>query len=371
MKPDLVPVGHRWRTFFYTWKVEADEHQPVYFPWSAGFGCGASIKIAKGEKSSLQTQFKRGEQLGGKIGAFGSEISTTTSSETSEMFAYELSAGVEWSYTSRPCEFCAPQVHFPDARVRVLSRSTMHIPLFATKKTIFLPGETYEIMANCRHAPEKCANCNDAAVPPGGGSIVSMTGSGGPAHLERVTFAARDPAQHDIKELLKEILSAPDDKTIPEQFYLVDLAGRIQSTSRAGCLLYSLDDIDRTIGAVRLNEMNSRLLLLMKAPEKQAVKPPGISVELNREGNPDPLAIGTVKRSAEEAGYHLVEVDIPSLLQMKDKEGDWGSLRLRVHDGEITQEWPAVVLDQTVRPGASGPSHPRTSAPKGQTRLQR
>lgn len=344
MNPDLAPIGHRWRTFFHTWTVVKDERRPVYFDRPPAFGCSASIKIAEGQKLSLQTQCKLGGQTGFKLGVPGvAEISSTVSSEISETLAYELSASFEWSYTSRPCEFCAPQVHFPDARVTVLTRSSLHIPLFSARKTIFLPGETYEIRANCRHAPEKCANCKDAVPPPGSGPILMMIEPRGPAHLERVTFADRDSSQRDLKELLKEILSAPDDKTIPEQFYLVDLAGTIQSASRPGSLLYSVDDIDRTLGAVRLHRMNTRLLLL----RKRAVQSPSFKVELTREGDTEtPVVNGEVKRQANEAGFHLIEVEISNLTQLMDAQGNWKPLRLHVDDGETVQEWPAVMLDQ-------------------------
>jgi hypothetical protein len=71
-------------------------------------------------------------------------------------------------------------------------------------------------------------------------------------------FAERAAFQDDIKELLlREILSA-DDKTIPEKFYP---PGRIQSTSPAGYMLYSVDDIDRAIGAVRLDPSAPNRLL--------------------------------------------------------------------------------------------------------------
>jgi hypothetical protein len=360
MIPDMAPEGHKWRTLFFTWKLERDVPGEVSFPFSAAFSCGGSMKITHGQKLSLQTQFKLGEQLGGKFGIPGSEVSAGVSSEISETLAYELTASYEWSYASRPCEYCTPRIHFPQARVRILSRSTLHIPLFSIKKTVFMPGEQYEIRGHCRHAPDKCANCNNTEAPPGGGSILTVTETQGPAHLERIALAERTPTQDDIEKTLKEILSVPDDKTVPEQFFLVDLSGRIQSVCRSGrrYSLYSLDDIDRTIGAVRLYPGNNRLLLLTNAFETRAVQLPSMKINLFRKGDEELLASGRAKRQAKQSDFRLIEVEIPCFKEkkMKDKQGDWGYLR--IHDEELTDELPAVVLekeliDNVQRPKAS------------------
>ena len=122
--------GEEWRTWFYKWKLELDEVKPVEFRFGAGFGCGATLTIAQGQKISLQKAHKLSSQIGTKLGIPGSEVSATVGSELSETIAYELSVGSEWSYNSRPCEYCFPSALFPDARVKILKRWTLHLPFF-------------------------------------------------------------------------------------------------------------------------------------------------------------------------------------------------------------------------------------------------
>ena len=352
-------VGDEWRTWFCTWKLVADETKPVEFSLSAGFGCGSTMKIARGEKISLQTAHKLTSLIGTKVGGPGAEVSATVGSELSETLTYELSSGSEWSYTSRPCEYCFPSARFPDARIRILKRWTLHLPFFVTRKTVFLPGRTYpEILGNCRHAPEKCSNCENTEAAPGAGPVATVTASGGSAHVDRVLLADRESLQSDLdlKMVLREILS--DGETAPEQLYLVDLAGRTQSVSQSDGrhLLYSLDDIDRNIGAVRLYP-KSNLLFMTKAWEKseqaptKSEQPPTLEIELTSESG-EVRQKGSINRRATASGFSLVEAELSLQPQLEGRE----DLLLRISQGDVANEWPAIVLTQALAkiPRAAG-----------------
>jgi hypothetical protein len=353
-------VGDEWRTWFYTWKLVADETEPVEFPLSAGFGCGSTMKIARGEKISLQTAHKLTGQIGTKLGGPGAEVSASVGSELSETLTYELSSGSEWSYSSRPCEYCFPSARFPDARIRILKRWTLHLPFFVTRKTVFLPGRTYpEILGNCRHAPEKCSNCENTEAAPGAGPVATVTASGGSAHVDRVQLADRESLQFDLKMVLREILS--DGETAPEQFYLVDLAGRTQSVSRSDGrhLLYSLDDIDRNIGAVRLYPKSS-LLFMTKAREKpeqaptRSQQPPMLEIELTSE-NGEVRQRGSISRVATASGFSLVDAELSLQPQLEGRE----DLLLRVSHGDVADEWPAIVLKSSKKSPSASENTPR------------
>jgi hypothetical protein len=337
---------------FFRWKLEAEEAKPVEFPLSAGFGCGSTMKKEQGEKISLQKAHKLGGQIGTKLGIPGSELSATVSSELSETITYELTTSSEWSYTSRPCEYCFPGVRFPDARVRIFKKWTLRLPLFVIRKTIFLPGESYpEIHGNCRHDPERCQNCENIEAAPGAGPVATIAGSGGSSHLDRVQLAGREPLgeSDDLKMVLKDILYnvgfPPEPRYVevqaPDQFYLVDLAGRTQSVSRPDghYLLYSLDDIDRSIGAVRLYPNLNMLLLITKAPEKNTEQPEKLKLELTDE-NGSIHQEATAKASATASGFCLINVEL-SLSPGKRYPHD---LFLRVSHGDVTDEWPTIVL---------------------------
>src|SRR5262245_6955016 len=93
------------------------------------------MTISQGAKLSIATQWKRGGALGGKLGIGKvAEVSASLSAERSETLAYEISASSEWSYSSRPCQFCEPRVHFPGARVQVISRFSRYVPFFLSRR---------------------------------------------------------------------------------------------------------------------------------------------------------------------------------------------------------------------------------------------
>lgn len=328
----------------FTSKVAFNGPCSVSFPLTFGFGCGTAMKVTQGQRLSLQTQHKISSQLSAKLGALGTEIGSSVGAEISETLTHEISTNSEWSYTSRPCEYCNPQVHFPNARVKIISRRFLHLPLFVTRRTVFVPGEPYEIHAHCRHAPEKRENCAEAQVSAGSGSVLTATGTGGPTHLERVIFAARTPADYDLRQFLKEIISTPNQEAAPEQLYLHEFEGKVRAVHwpDGRYHLYSLDDIDRALGAVRVSPGVNCLFLLTKEHEKRPAHPSSPIIELVDEDADSPLGSGKFIGDARHGGFRLIRVELiyPEVKTMPEHQ----ALKMRVSGDDTTDEWPAILV---------------------------
>jgi hypothetical protein len=143
--------------------------------------------------------------------------------------------------------------------------------------------------------------------------------------------------------VLKEILSTPDEEAAPEQFYLFDLTGKTQSVSQPDgrYLLYSLDDFDRSIGAVRLYAKKAnRLLLLNKLPASPSEQ--AVNIELIS-GDGEVQEQGELKWASRD-GFNLIETELAC-------NREWDNLFIRVRQGGVVYKWPAVGLG--FRPAAS------------------
>ncbi len=346
MTVTLLKKGDIWRTLFSTWRVEADGIDDVSFPFSAGFGCGQAMKVTQGQKLSLQTQHKLGAQLGGKLTAPGVELSSGFSVEITETLVHEISATYEWSYTSRPCEYCLPRVHFPNSRIQVLTRFSLHLPLFGSRRTVFLPGETYEIRGHCKHAPDKCENCKESSPQAGGGAILTSTHATGTSYIERVLLAERTPKIPDPEQLLKTLDPPQDSEPAPSRLYLVDLYGRARAVDLAehGYTLYSLDDVDRAMGAIRLYRAGNQLVLLARLPDGEPGPSPDVQVELISKESQEPIVAGEIAVK-EGPGFRLLLVTLNCTnLQAGHVLEDQPTLTLRLRTNRRTTDWPAILV---------------------------
>jgi len=344
MRPEIAPVGRVWHTLFSTWKVEADEMSEVCFPFGSGFGCGATMKITQGEKFSLQTQYKAGGQVGAKLGTPGNELSAGLSSEISETIVHEFSVSQEWSHQSGRCEFCTPSLHFPNARVRILARWMLHLPVFASRRTVFLPGSRNEIRSHCRHAPDRCQGCEQEGT--GSDSILTCPTTAAPTFLERVVHSDRraQALAASTKALLKELLTTPDDETAPAQLHVVELE-ETPLVSDARYVLYPVDDLDRVLGSVRLYPGKNRIFLLSK-PMLPGPNEPKLIVNVTDEETDEPFAPGVIKGKIQKNGYSLTDVELDIQKAPKGKEG----LSLSVSWKE-SQTWPVSLVAETTKPG--------------------
>jgi hypothetical protein len=258
-------------TLLSTWKVETQYVGDVSFDFGTGFGCGASKKVSVGQKMALQTQFNAGAEVGSKVGPPGLEVAAKISAGFSETLSYEFTVAEEWTYSSRSCEFCTPRIHFPNARVTQGVRYFLHVPLFVSRKTIFTPGGECEIRGHCRHSPEKCGNCADARQAEGTGPLIGISPSQQPSHMDRVIHADRANSFGRLEDLLQEILKEPEHTQTGEpQLYVCDVAGKISSvgsSENADYQLYSIDELDRVLGAIRLYPGSNHFLMIKRKTE--------------------------------------------------------------------------------------------------------
>jgi hypothetical protein len=355
MNGRLYPVGHVQRTLFSTWRVEAQEARPVSMPFGAGFGCGATYKVTQGEKRTLQIQYKLAVQSSAKVTG-PIELGLSATAEESFAIGYEFTCSHEWSYPSRPCEFCHPRVHFPGASVMVWSKRPVHLPFFVSRVTQFNPGEESEIRGNCRTDRERCPDCAEAASQSANPALTAAH-VGGPAHIERVILAERSQTA-DLTGMISDFRAVA-----PEQSFFVGLDGKIGKLSDAGIVLLSVDEVDRSLGAVRLVPGRNRLLLLVKRPSWT----PNMRATLMRttwriwdeHGESTEISgTATVIEGDEVTGLAVEELVIQAEQGPQNALRSW---RLQISNGDVSREWPVAVFGQ---PTSSNKSHGERAARK-------
>lgn len=329
--PSEYNVGDIRRTLFATWRVERCDRREVSFPFGTGFGCGQTVKISQGYKHTLQTQLKSTLQSGLKI-AGPVEISTTSSMEQSVTIGYEFTSSQEWSYTAPACEYCTPDIVFPEAVVTVWSKRPLHIPVFVSKLIDFYPGPRSEIRGNCRKDPKRCHNCADVTDgAPGTNPILVSPNPKTASQIHHVVLAQRvldsDPADLlDGVELSKA-----------NQLFFVGLEGELVSAAKDVVLL-CIDDVDRTLGTVRLDPYVSRLYFLLPETESEGVDSPSPILTSNDRN------LGLTVEAIEDErlaalGFRLLGVDIVS---PHIEERSSATLSLRV--GRTVHQWPITTF---------------------------
>lgn len=333
----MLNSATEWRDGLFYWKVVSNESKPVDYPFAAGFGCGSSLTVNAGQKISLQTQYQVGGSLNASIKAPGASLGASTSAQISETIVHEFSLSYAWTGTSGPCQYCQPRIYFPNASVRRLTRCFLKLRTFVATKTVFDPGDEYNIRSNCRHAPEECTGCPDAAPAQiGGGTTTGPTG-GGITFIERVVINDRTPSPQSGRGTgdLRGIVTAGGDVGYPEQVAVHELAGRIRII-RPGedyWSLYSIDEIDRALAAVRLNkEVTSLTLLGGTATDTY----PTIEVEQSDGTRTTAEITGDVNLAGFRMLYATVELSGENMEQ--DEKAT-----IRVGGGKPAQ-WPAVVV---------------------------
>jgi hypothetical protein len=121
----------------------------VCFPLGSEFGCGTEKEIGVEKEESLELKLG-----GGKEGVGTIELTIGTKTTKSE----------KWTAKSEKCEWCKPEVCFPDSRIETWTCSTV-LTLYYHEydKTYFYPGPTSEMRANCAEDREKC-KCKEAGT---------------------------------------------------------------------------------------------------------------------------------------------------------------------------------------------------------------
>lgn len=324
-------VGQTKRTLFATWRVESCERGEVSFPFGSGFGCGQTSKISQGYKQSLQTQVKSTVGSGLKL-AGAIEVTASSSVEESVTIGYEFTSTQEWSFTAPQCEYCTPDIVFPDSVVTVWAKRPFHVPFFVSKVTTFEPGPRSEIRGNCRKDPKRCNGCSEVVDgAPGASPILSLPHPEITCQIHHVVLAERRPAA-GAKDLLDGMeVSAAD------QLFFVGLDRTLVSATRDVVLL-SIDDIDRALGIVRLNERGNHLLFLVPESESGASEPKF-----------------TIRDDDWSHGFESEFVDLPRLAALGVRlldvyvepapgRQESGTATISLQVGKMIHEWPITIF---------------------------
>lgn len=126
----------------------------VCFPLGSEFGCGAEKEIGVEKEQSIE--LKIGGEAGGEHAKGMLELTVGTKTTTSE----------KWTAHSEKCDWCKPELCFPDSRVETWTCSTLLTLYYHDyDKTYFYPGPTSELMANCAEDKKKCKCSGTVAIP--------------------------------------------------------------------------------------------------------------------------------------------------------------------------------------------------------------
>jgi hypothetical protein len=133
------------------------------FPFGSGFGCGVSKTVRTGEELNLSA-------------TLGAELKGITGEVT---IGYAHTQEEEWAYSSKPCEFCRPDICFPDATLTIVERYIVPFP-YAFEFEHFRRGERSQIENNCTPNDPLCNCAADpkTALLPGGRAVMFQDSAG-------------------------------------------------------------------------------------------------------------------------------------------------------------------------------------------------
>jgi hypothetical protein len=325
--PSEYSVGHIKRTLFATWRVERCDRSEVSFPFGMGFGCGQTAKISQGAKHTLQKQHKSTAQAGVKVPG-PIELSASSSVEESVTIGYEFTNSQEWSYTAPACEYCTPDIVFPEAVVTVWSKRPLHLPVFVSRVTVFDPGSRSEIRGNCRKDPQRCHNCPEGTAGTIGTTpILTSIQPREAAQIHRVVLAERGSGL-DPQDLLDGL-----ELSNASQLFFVGLSGELISAAKDVVLL-SVDDVDRALGTVRLHPENRLYFLVPETEAADSLPPTWLS---DRSAGITIQPVENERLSA--LGVRVFSVDVAS---HDIEERRTRTLSMRV--GKTVHQWPITTF---------------------------
>jgi RHS repeat-associated protein len=119
------------------------------FPFGNGFGCGASLKVEKGQE--IKVEGKLGGTLGKEnVGGISGELT----------IGVTYTSKVEWSYESGKCEYCRPTICFPNSQLVIWECDrSIALETWTTTHSDFKPGPQGEIHNNCTPNDPICGKC--------------------------------------------------------------------------------------------------------------------------------------------------------------------------------------------------------------------
>jgi hypothetical protein len=301
-------------------------------------------------------------------------LSSGAGFEVSETVTHEFSAGFEWSYTAMPCQYCNPKIYFTAARLRVYSRRLLGLPLLYSRKTIFDSGPSYEVRADCRSNAEECGDCAGSQVTSGSSPLLKASSVPELTHLERVVFDSRSQRPNALQTIAKAVATDPESGEPTDHLYLLDLHNRVSpiASSDEGVTLYSVDDLDRALGAVRIYEnANVMLFLARGSGQTGPAGEPTIILELENEAGDMIPTQSSQLAAAQFGGVRVTSVNLiiattptpmatqpastgpkppgssPAIVgHARDVSESPHGLRLRMRYGQVERTWPAVMVQR-------------------------
>jgi|SRR5271166_1128184 len=114
----------------------------VCFPAGAEFGCGDDKEVGVEKEESLELK------IGAEKEGFGADLTIGTKTTKSE----------KWTIKSKECQWCKPEICFPDSKVEVWTCSTvLSLYYHDYDKTYFYPGPVVLDVNNC--GPDVGGHC--------------------------------------------------------------------------------------------------------------------------------------------------------------------------------------------------------------------
>jgi hypothetical protein len=152
------------------------------FPFGNGFGCGASSEVERGQEISLEA----------KLGAEGKGLSGEVT------FGAKFTSSVKWSYTADKCEYCRPEICFPNSTLFIYEcERFLSFWSWTTIDKIFEPGPQGEIRSNCTKNDPLCGCGKEQSSLPSAGGLYQENNSGSYARVVTPTHFARRPGFND------------------------------------------------------------------------------------------------------------------------------------------------------------------------------
>jgi hypothetical protein len=346
----MPPVGHTWREGLFLVTLEAQETRMEDFAFGGGFGCEATVRVNQGQKFTLQTQRKLTRQIGAKLTPPGAELSSGIASEATETLTHEFSAAYEWSYSSKPCQYCNPRIYFTSATTSVYSRRAFGLPLLVSKRVVFDPGPEYEIRANCRNNASECGDCASAPPVAGVGGITRAQDLAVGTAVDRVVFDARASRPGPLDQLATAFAGEPANIAGMAHRYIVDLHQRAVPLrpEAEDVTLLSVDDLDRALGAVRLYDGANELLLGALAGEgSRPSEPRNPEVWLSSKEYVPPYT-ATMSDVVDTAGMRMMRFAVNLSSGPSAADNQPPTMDLHFQNANVHRVWPVVMLPRNI-----------------------
>jgi hypothetical protein len=143
--------GEIWDNFLAVCMLKSAFSGRVCFSAGAEFGCGDELEVGVEKEKSLEAK------IGAEKEGIGVDLTIGTKTTRSE----------KWTVKSKDCQWCKPEICFPDSVVETWSCSTLlSLYIHNYDKTYFYPGKVTERVNNCGPDIAGYCGCKEVVVTP-------------------------------------------------------------------------------------------------------------------------------------------------------------------------------------------------------------